>query len=728
MTDAPAHDALTTTTLEELAAAIDTGHQAVGQTADPLVNVMLACCAANGMRPDEVVIEAAVRNRPTTPRQAAAALGIAVRAVDTAASGDWQESNIDPMAVCIDGAWLAAVPQGRSRAVITSTGRRRPLSADEVGRVDRTAWAVLPTLPEAALSIRALMRLGWTRPSSAAVGALLVWTAVGALLGVVVPLMTGRIVGTLVPTGEVERIWIVTGTLVVMAVAAGMVLSLQALIVNRLSTRIALRITQAALDRLLHLPLSFHRQFAAGSLAQRISNVESWRSALAGVVPPAITALGLVVGDTIVLIAVDWQVALALLGSIAVLAIGLALTAPGYVRHASRFTQASNDLSGLTLAMMLGVAKIQSSGALDRMGRRWLRHLAVQQWHSRALLNRSIVVFTASATLPAFAALVLVALTVLRAQSFSIGVFTVAVSASAQVAAAVAVLMPAIFSLLAQWPDVGGLAPLVAMEPATRGTALLENPVVAGAIEFRDVHFSYVPGSPVIDGVSLTIAAGSVCAIVGPSGSGKSTLARLMIGLERPDSGAITLDGRSLSDISPDVFRTQVAVVPQDGMLATGTIAQNVGAGLPGASTDDIWAALQGAGIADEVRAMPMGINTLVSQGGATFSGGQRQRILIARALVKRPSLVILDEATSALDNLTQAMVGQSLAQLGCTRVVIAHRLSTVRQASVVVVIDHGRIAERGTYDELIARGGLFASLAARQTAGADGLKTIDGS
>ena len=241
--------------------------------------------------------------------------------------------------------------------------------------------------------------------------------------------------------------------------------------------------------------------------------------------------------------------------------------------------------------------------------------------------------------------------------------------------------------------------------------------VLSGGFEVQDLVFRYEPTLPAaLENVSFAIAPGEHVAIVGPSGCGKTTLMRILLGLEEPESGVITVDGRDLAALNRPAVRRQIGSVLQSSTLLPCSIKDNITMGRS-MSHDEVWAALELAAVADDVRAMAMGIDTPVTDGGGTLSGGQRQRVLIARALAGNPRMLILDEATSALDNLTQAAVVEALQNLAITRVVVAHRLSTIRQADRIIVMADGRVVDQGTYDELVARQGAFRELAMRQQA-----------
>ena len=239
---------------------------------------------------------------------------------------------------------------------------------------------------------------------------------------------------------------------------------------------------------------------------------------------------------------------------------------------------------------------------------------------------------------------------------------------------------------------------------------------VSGRIEVSHVSFRYSEQMPyVLRDMNLTIRSGEYVAIVGRTGCGKSTLVRLLLGFEKPETGAIYYDQRDLNDIDPRSLRRHIGVVIQNGGLFQGDIYSNIAISAPSLTIEEAWEAAEKAGIADDIREMPMGMNTVISEGQGGISGGQKQRLMIARAIAPKPQILIFDEATSALDNKTQKQVSDALDELHCTRIVIAHRLSTIRNCDRILVMDQGAIVEEGRYDELIARNGRFAELVARQ-------------
>jgi ATP-binding cassette subfamily C protein len=240
---------------------------------------------------------------------------------------------------------------------------------------------------------------------------------------------------------------------------------------------------------------------------------------------------------------------------------------------------------------------------------------------------------------------------------------------------------------------------------------------LTGAIDISHVSFRYSADGPwILKDVSLKIKAGEFVALVGGSGSGKSTLMRLMLGFETPEMGSIYYDGQDLASLDLRMVRQQLGVVLQESRVLPADIFRNI-VGSSSRTVQDAWDAAEKAGLADDVRAMPMQMHTIISEGGGTLSGGQRQRLMIARAIVHRPKILYLDEATSALDNKTQAIVTESMDKLQATRIVIAHRLSTIVNADRICYLEQGQLKEQGTFKELMEMDGLFAQLAKRQLA-----------
>jgi NHLM bacteriocin system ABC transporter ATP-binding protein len=374
---------------------------------------------------------------------------------------------------------------------------------------------------------------------------------------------------------------------------------------------------------------------------------------------------------------------------------------------------------GLMVQLINGVSKIRVAAAEDRAFSRWARsysrllRLELRQRRiqdgvqiANLLLTRvsAIVLFAVAASL------------VRESMALSTGVFLAFHVAYGTFIGAISSLSNSVTDVLAiailreRARPILEAAPEINERKADPGR-------LAGKVEMSQVVFHYRDDGPIIlDGVNLTAEPGDFLAIVGLSGSGKSTLFRLLLGFESPGSGSIRYDGQDLGGLDVFAVRRQLGVVLQNGRINAGSLFENIVCGTH-VSLNDAWGAAKATGFADEIAQMPMGMHTMVSEGGTNLSGGQRQRLLLSRALVHKPRILLLDEATSALDNQTQAVVSESLRQLKVTRLVIAHRLSTIREANRICVLDSGRIVQQGTYEQLAGEPGLFARLIDRQMA-----------
>jgi ATP-binding cassette subfamily C protein len=301
-------------------------------------------------------------------------------------------------------------------------------------------------------------------------------------------------------------------------------------------------------------------------------------------------------------------------------------------------------------------------------------------------------------------------------EGISLGVFLAFNAAFATFLAGVTSLSGTVVGFLDTMTKGRRIKPILEEEPET-DLSKADPGRLSGRLEVTDVEFSYRADGPrILDGVTIRAEPGEFIAVVGPSGSGKSTLLRLVLGFETPSAGSVMFDGQDLSNLDVLAVRRQLGVVLQGGKLDVGSIFDNIACGNV-ITLDEAWAAAEDAGMADEIREMPMGLHTIVSVGGGNLSGGQRQRLLIARALAHRPRILLFDEATSALDNKTQAIVSESLERLRVTRIVIAHRLSTIRRADRIYVIEGGRVVQAGSFAELMSSDGLFSRMMARQVA-----------
>lgn len=497
------------------------------------------------------------------------------------------------------------------------------------------------------------------------------------------------------------------------AFSNGLLSAVTSILTERISLKTSLAVEAAVMMRILSLPLSFFRHYSSGEISTRAGTMNSLCSMLLGYVMS--TGLGSVM--SLLYIGQIFRFTPALVVP-SIIIIGVTtlislLTSFLQIPVSRKKMKLAAENNGMSYAMITGIQKIRMSGAEKRSFARWAKlysREAALDYNPPLFLKLNGVVTTAVS---------LIGTIVLYYMAVRSGVDTseyFAFSAAyGRVMGAFASLAGIAISAASVPPLLEMVEPILKTEPeVTEKKEVLTH--LSGSLEMSHVSFRYEENTPyVLKDFSLKIRAGEYVAIVGRTGCGKSTLIRLLLGFETPESGAVFYDGRDLAGIDPRSLRRRMGVVSQNGQLFQDNIFSNITISAPWLNMDAAWEAAEIAGIAQDIRDMPMGMHTIISEGQGGISGGQKQRILIARAIAPKPRILILDEATSALDNLTQKQVSEALDQLKCTRIVIAHRLSTIRNCDRILVMDQGRIIESGTYEELIAMNGEFADLVARQ-------------
>jgi ATP-binding cassette subfamily C protein len=475
---------------------------------------------------------------------------------------------------------------------------------------------------------------------------------------------------------------------------------------------------QAAIwDRLLSLPAPFFRSYVVGDLAVRAMGIGEIRRLLSDIVITALITSVFSGFNFLLLFYYDWRLAL-VAGGLTITALVVTSLA-GYlqVRYQRELKKFEGKISGIVLQFISGISKLRVAGAEAHAFAYWAKEFSAQKklaFRARTVENY-LVIFNAA--FPIISSMALFGwIAFYSPQVLSTGSFLAFFAAFSQIQAASLYISTIVISILGIVPIYERVKPILTALPEVQ--AAKANPgELSGAIELNHVAFRYSPNGPLIlKDVSLLIEPGEFVAFVGPSGSGKSTLFRLLLGFEKPESGSIYFDGQDLAMLDIQAVRRQIGVVLQNSQLMTGDIFTNIVGSAP-LTIEDAWEAARMAGLEEDIRQMPMGMQTVISEGGSTFSGGQRQRLAIARAIVKKPRMMLFDEATSALDNRTQAQVSKSLESLQATRIVIAHRLSTIINADRIFVIKDGIVVQSGNYQELMSQEGPFAELAKRQIA-----------
>ena len=538
-------------------------------------------------------------------------------------------------------------------------------------------------------------------------------TLLVTLVGMLMPRITRTLTGPVLERGNLTLLWGAAVFLLCTLVAAQLISCLRELMMDRIRIKTSLPVEAAVMMRMIDLPADFFRQYSSGELSSRFGAVGQLCKLLVG----NVFSLGLSSLVSLLYVTQIFRYAPALVTPallVILLTVGIgAAAALMQVRIGREAMELGAKNDGLSYALLNGVQKIKLSGAEKRAFAKWADSYAAAaelNYDPPLFLKVSGVIGTAvslAGTIVMYYLAVKSGVSPSEYLAFNaaFGMVSGAFSALSGVALSVAQIKP-ILSMA---------EPILKTEPESAGHKTMVTRL-GGAIELSNLCFRYGEDLPwVVDGLNLKIRAGEYVALVGRTGCGKSTLMRLLLGYEKPEKGAIYYDGRDMSKLDLRSLRRRIGAVMQTGSLFQGDIYSNIVISAPQLGLDEAWEAAELAGIAEDIRAMPMGMQTLISEGQGGISGGQKQRLMIARAVAPKPRILLFDEATSALDNKTQKQVSDALDSLKCTRIVIAHRLSTIRHCDRILVLEGGRIVEDGTYEELLGKNGLFSELVAKQ-------------
>lgn len=628
----------------------------------------------------------------------------------------WYRQTFGPMLGRLDtGESVALLPKGFQGYVILDpeTGKRTRVNAKTAARIAPEAVFFYRALPSHPITVRELMAFITRCPSTVDYLTVFLAALAATLIGFLPAWANALAFGTVIPAGRSDLIPPIAALLTGVAVSTLLISAIRNLIMHRIALKAGVYTEAAMYSRLLSLPSSFFRRYTSGSLAVRIANMKDLAEQL------VMTSLGsgltclLCLIYLIQIVAFAPSLAIPALFTVLIQSALLAVSTWLNVRYEKAKINANAELSGTVTSLLNGIQKIKLAGAENRAFTKWSGQYAN---YARPAYGRPGFLQALPACVGAVGLLGGILIFAQAAQS---GVHTADYMAFnvayGQMSAAILSAAGLARQVVQIRPIIDLIVPILSEEPErTSGMPMVQR--VTGAVEVSNVSFRYDEKSPyVLKNVSLSVKPGEYVAIVGRSGSGKSTLVRLLLGFEKPEKGSVFYDVNDLAKVDAQSLRRKIGSVTQNGRLFVGNIYYNIIVSAPQATLDDAWAAAELSGIAEDIRNMPMGMQTLISESGSGLSGGQRQRLLIARAICGKPKILIMDEATSALDNLAQKHVADSLEQMKCTRIVIAHRLSTIQNCNHIFCLDQGRIVEEGSYAELMAKKGFFADLVARQ-------------
>ncbi|MFI7007813.1 NHLP bacteriocin export ABC transporter permease/ATPase subunit [Streptomyces sp. NPDC050145] len=683
------------------------------------VDATYAACAvvarAAGLTLAEPPRGQAVNERVEPVEQIAVASRIRTRPVRLA--GDWWRRDAGPLVGfrAASGAPVALLwRRGGYEAVHPSGERRTRIDEDNAEDFEERAVMLYRPLPDGPSSPWRLMRFSM-RASGADVRRLLLAGLVTVGLGSLVPIATGRVLGTYVPNAQTSLITQVSLAVVVASVVSAAFMLLQNLTVLRVEGRVESVLQPAVWDRLLRLPTRFFASRSTGELASAAMGISAIRRLLSGVGPVVVQSVTIGAMNLVLLLVYSVPLALAALGML-VLVAGVFLTLGLWeLRWQRQLVELGNKLNNQAFQTLRGLPKLRVAGAESFAYGAWAQEFArSRELQRRAGRIKNVTTVLNTVYLPLCSLVMFMLLAGPARGSLSAAAFLTFNTAVTMLLTSVTQLTGALLSAAAVLPMYEQIKPVLEAEPEVQEAASQPGEL-SGALEARGLSYRYGDDGPlVLDDVSLAVRPGEFVAVVGESGCGKSTLLRLLIGFDAPTSGSVLYDGQDLSALDRAAVRRQCGVVLQNAQPLTGSILDCI-CGAEAFSQEEAWEAAAMAGLAEDIKRMPMGLHTMIAGGGA-ISGGQRQRLMIAQALIRRPKLLFFDEATSALDNETQRTVIDSTRALRATRIVIAHRLSTVLDADRVIVMAAGRVVQQGAPADLLAdTGGRLHELVRRQ-------------
>lgn len=632
---------------------------------------------------------------------------------------DWFCNDCGGLVGKIDEEIVACVlgRNGKYQLYRTGDGSVQILTAELAKQISPQAYSIGRTLPMKSLSKKDVLHFCKKSILSADMIPMAVLTLTCALIGVLLPTLNQMIYDDYIPLGNAGNLAQMCVVMLSFMVGNVFFSIVKNLFNFRVTSRVGNELQNAVYHRLFHLPESFFRDYDSADLGRRVMNV--------GSVANQITNATLIAGISSLFSLVYLIRMCSYSGKLSWIGVGMyliytllvvGLTSLTHKREAA-IAQADGEASSKLYQYLNGVDKIRMAGVEERALLSYMQPYTRQQ-AEKIKVNRIVSAKEAiSCVKSAIFSMILYLIIVKSEIDLSIGSFVAFTTAFGSFAGALESLVAQLLNLYQEKEIVSRFWPVFQAVPEDDETKEVPGEIT-GSITLEHVNFAYGrDGKNVLNDLSLNIRPGEYVGIVGSSGCGKSTLLKLLLGFETPQSGIVMVDGKDLRSIDKGAYRRQLGVVLQNGKLISGSIYENITITAPHVNMERVNEVIDQVGLRRDISQMPMGIHTMLSESCNTISGGQQQRILIARAIVGSPKILVFDEATSALDNITQAAVSSNLDKMNVTRIVVAHRLSTIKNCDRILVLKDGSVAEEGSYEVLMARKGLFYQLANRQIA-----------
>ena len=633
--------------------------------------------------------------------------------------GNWYKSDCGAFLAtrAEDKAVVALVPNGPSRYVMycPKDGQTVRVTAEIAEGLKPSAYMFYRPFPEKKMYIRDLIRFGMEKVYKSDIIRLFVMALIGTLIGLLLPYMNEQAYDKFIPMGNAPGLMQLGAVLIACSLG-----NITFSIVKNLSSFRSMNtmeygVQSAAIDRLFNLPESFFRNYDAATLGQRVMGVKTIYEVIANSI---ITSLLSALFSLLYLWRMfkysgkmaGWSLVLLLVVVIYIVIMGIRQT-----KYEASKLAVDTHAQATSYQIISGISKIRIAGAEDRAILNYLGDFTASRRINTKKEGMTLQVNTVTCSIQIIFSIIFYYLMIRKNIGLTIGAFSAFSAAFGSFSSAILQIVQNILVVNQVKPLYENIRPILETLPELSEDAVMPSNI-EGGIEVNNVSFSYNPDEPpALSDFNLSVKPGEYIGIVGSSGCGKSTLLKILLGFERPQVGKVYYDNQDVDALDKRELRKKFGVVLQDGGLISGSIYENITITSPGVKMRRVEETIREVGLEEDIKQMPMGLHTVIAEGAGTISGGQAQRILIARAIVGKPKVIFLDEATSALDNVTQNQVVETLENIDATKIVIAHRLSTVKNCDRIIVMDKGRIVEQGNYQQLMAEKGRFYDLAIRQ-------------